>query len=63
MCITRRLDKIAFCHFNLHAVVAMDLYSASANDLDTICCFLAFQDISEFPRSTNDHVSATYRIA
>lgn len=30
----------------------MDLYSASAEDLDTVCCFFDFQDKREFPRST-----------
>ena len=27
--------------------VAIDLYSDSAEDLDTTCCFLLFQEISE----------------
>lgn len=33
-------------------VVAMDLYSASAEERDTICCFLVFQAVGELPNMT-----------
>lgn len=29
--------------------LAMDRYSASADDRDTLCCFLAFQEIGDKP--------------
>lgn len=31
---------------------AIDLYSASADDLDTVCCFLDFQENNESPKNT-----------
>ena len=31
---------------------AIDLYSASADDLETVCCFFDFQEIKESPRNT-----------
>jgi hypothetical protein len=34
----------------------MDIYSASAEEQDTVCCFLVFQEIGELPRSTNQSV-------
>jgi hypothetical protein len=36
---------------------AIDRYSASADDLDTVCCFLDFQDIKESPRKTQNPVT------
>ncbi|XP_060965284.1 uncharacterized protein LOC115719959 [Cannabis sativa] len=36
---------------NSKAVLAMALYFASADDRDTVCCFLDFQEMSEFPRN------------
>lgn len=32
----------------------MDLYSASAEDMETVCCFLVVQEIGEVPRRTID---------
>lgn len=37
---------------NSHVALAMDLYSASVEDLDTLCCFLDFQEIKELPSIT-----------
>ena len=36
----------------------MDLYSASAEDREMVCCFLDFQDTKESPR--NKQKSVTY---
>ena len=36
--------------------MAIERYSASAEDRDTICCFLVFQEIGETPRETNQPV-------
>lgn len=33
---------------------AIDLYSASADDLDTVCCFLDFQENNESPKNTQN---------
>ena len=35
----------------------MDLYSASTNDLETVCCFLDFLEIRESPRKTQKPVT------
>lgn len=35
-----------------HVAFAIDLYLASADDLDTMCCFLDFQEINESPKNT-----------
>ena len=35
----------------------MDLYSASADDLETVCCFLDFLEIRESPRKTQKLVN------
>lgn len=45
-----------------HVAFAIDLYSASADDLDTVCCFLDFQEINESSKNaqkleTKRHVS------
>ena len=48
VCITLKLDKIRFNHFNLHVVIVIERYSTSDN-LDTICCFFIFQEIRESP--------------
>ena len=32
--------------------VAIDMYSDYAEDLDTACCFLHFQEIKDLPRKT-----------
>jgi len=37
-------------HLSSHKANAIDLYSASAEDLDTVGCFLVFQEIGELPR-------------
>ena len=36
--------------------VAIDLYFDSAEDLNTTCCFLLFQEISESPKNTQNPV-------
>jgi hypothetical protein len=35
---------------NSHVAVERALYSASDEDLETVICFLAFQEIREFPK-------------
>lgn len=32
--------------------VCIDLYSISADDMDTVCCFLDFQENNESPKNT-----------
>jgi hypothetical protein len=32
-------------------------YSASIEDLDTVCCFLDFQEINEPPRNTQNPIT------
>ena len=32
------------------------LYSALADDQETVCCFLDFQEINDLPRKTQQHV-------
>lgn len=39
-------------HIISHVAFTIDLYSASADDLDTVCRFLDFQEIREFPMKT-----------
>ena len=39
------------------AVVAMALYSASAEDRETVACFLDFQEIRESPRKMQNPVT------
>lgn len=39
-------------HTTSHVALAIDLYSASADDLDTVCCFFDFQEINESPKNT-----------
>ena len=39
-------------HVTSHVVVAMDLYSALAEDLETMDCFFDLNDINESPRNT-----------
>ena len=39
-------------HINSQTTDAIALYSASAEDLETVCCFFDFQDIKESPRNT-----------
>ena len=40
-----------------HVTTAIDRYSASADDLDIVCCFLDFHDIKESPRKTQNLVT------
>lgn len=35
-----------------HVAFAIDLYSAFVDDLDTVCCFLDFQENNESPKNT-----------
>ena len=47
----RSLNK--YCsHCNSQVKLAKALYSASELDLDTVDCFLDFQDMRELPRNT-----------
>lgn len=55
-CVTPKLNKSPFNHFNSHTSVAVDRYSTSAKDLDTVCCLFVFKDIGESPRNTNHTV-------
>jgi len=57
MCITLRLDKILFNHFNSQLVIAIKRYSAPTDDLDIVCSFFIFQDIGESPRNIIQPVS------
>lgn len=40
-------------HLSLDVIEAMKRYSTSVDDLNTLCLFLVFQDITELPRKTN----------
>lgn len=40
-------DNNHFNHLSSQTVVAMDLYSPSAEERDTICCFFVFQAIGD----------------
>ena len=46
-------------HTSSLVATAMDLYSASANDLETVACFLVFHEISDPPRQTKYLVTRT----
>lgn len=37
----------AWSHVSSHVKAAIDLYSASAEDLETVCCFLDFYETRE----------------
>lgn len=39
----------ALSHFNSHVIAAIERYSASAEERETICWFLVFHEIGEFP--------------
>jgi hypothetical protein len=56
-CVIPRLDKIPLIHFDSHVAAAMDLYFASADERDTVCCFFVFQEIGELPSNTNHPVT------
>ncbi|KAJ0859067.1 hypothetical protein HanRHA438_Chr13g0608231 [Helianthus annuus] len=43
-------------HITSHKAAHIDLYSASAEDLDTTLCFLLFQEIKDFPRNIQNPV-------
>ncbi|KAL4590284.1 hypothetical protein LXL04_003211 [Taraxacum kok-saghyz] len=43
-------------HTISHVTAAMALYSASVEDLETIFCFLVFQDMSRSPKNTQKPV-------
>lgn len=45
-----------------HVAFAIDLYSASVDDLDTVCCFLDFQENTNLPRThKNQKLSFVYQ--
>ncbi|KAJ0947448.1 hypothetical protein HanRHA438_Chr01g0015321 [Helianthus annuus] len=46
-----------FNQIDSHAAAHIDLYSASAEDLDTVAYFLLFQDTNELPRNTQNPVT------
>jgi len=54
---TPRLSSKALSLVNSHVVMAIDRYSASAEERETMCCFLVFQDTGELPRKTIQPVS------
>ena len=39
-------------HVNSQVIEVIDLYSASAEDLETVVCFLLFQEIRDLPKKT-----------
>lgn len=51
VCMTLKSHSIFFNQLNSQAAIAMDLYSALAEDLETVYCFLDFQDTIESPRN------------
>lgn len=56
LCSTHKHIKSPLSHFNSQVAIAMDLYSASGDDRDIVCCFLVFHDIGEAPKDTNQPV-------
>jgi len=44
-------------HCNSHVVEASALYLASEEDLDTVFCFLVFQETKELPMKMQYHVT------
>jgi hypothetical protein len=44
-------------HISSQQVAAIALYSASAEDLEKVCCFLDFQDIRESPMKMQNPVT------
>jgi len=38
-------------------VATMDRYSTLAEERETLCCFLVFQEMGKLPRSTNQLIS------
>ena len=54
---THRLERIPFNHFNSHVGVSTDLYSASAEDREIVCCCFVFQEIGESPSCTSHPVT------
>ena len=44
-------------HINSQVTFAIDLYSISAEDLDTACCFLDFYETRESPIKTQKPVT------
>lgn len=51
-----KTQQLPLSHFNSQVTPAMDPYSASAEDLETMTCFLVFQEIDDFPRNTRQPV-------
>ena len=49
-CVTPRQSNSPFKHLSLQAMVVIDQYSASADERDTVGCFLVFHEIEEFPK-------------
>ena len=47
----RSLNK-HWSYVSSHVAVTMDLYSASADDLETVLCFPVFHEMRESPRNT-----------
>jgi len=56
LCSAPRHINSALNHLSSQVAIAVDRYSASAKDWDTICCFLVFRDIREAPKDTNQLV-------
>jgi hypothetical protein len=56
-----RMRKLKILKQSNHVIsqvtAAMDWYSASAEDLETVCCFFDFQEIIESPMKTQKPVT------
>ena len=49
--------KSCLSHISSHVVEAIALYSASAEDLEMVACFLDFHEIKESPRNMQNPVT------
>ena len=54
---TPKSESTLCSHLSSEVSAAMKRYSASAQERDTVCCFLIFQDIEEKSRKTIHLVS------
>jgi hypothetical protein len=44
------------CQRSSQVTKAIDLYSASIDDMETVCCFFHFQEINESPKKSVLHI-------
>ena len=47
LCKMPRSDSKLLSHLSSHVVVAIEWYSAFAEERETVCCFLVFHEIGE----------------